>query len=64
MSLLHEGYACTVTELASGENTRLRGPVGATAVEEVDQADPWVLRSSLQCGDQWMEVTEVFSGIV
>jgi hypothetical protein len=26
--------------------------------------DPWVLRSSLQCGDQCKEVTDVLRGIV
>jgi hypothetical protein len=44
--------------------TFVRQPIGITGVEERDQVDPCVLRSSLQCGDQWREVTEVFNAIV
>lgn len=35
-----------------------------TGVGEFDQVEPCVLRSSLQCGDQWREVMEVFRIIV
>lgn len=51
-------------ELASGEGTFVRRPVGVTAFEERDQVEPCVLRSSLQCDDQWREVTDVFKAIV
>lgn len=62
-SRLYAGYECTVKELVIAVRMGTRG-VGAGVSDGGENEDPWVLRSSLQCGDQWTVVTEVLSDSV
>jgi hypothetical protein len=49
-----DGYEWTVIELVNGET------MGFSARRSGENAEPCVLRSSLQCGDQCREVIEEF----